>query len=274
MNEHLYGLAQGKITVERTPCRIAPKLVPRRPHGTLPVLISPHRTHADGLKISQISTKKLTSTMTTSRKPSTLNLEELQARAQLHGTLAQTPDVPLEAKTAAFFLGIHPKTMERWRTEKRPPHPMAMNAEGRSGIQVRYRVGELLDFIRQSQKQAETTGASPFVSHTVVNGKRQKPPLMAWATEESVEVETLDEPFFMTADGLVLSHCWDEDVPTIAERVMSGKSSIRWMSWDKALAAVWQDDRLRLGWLGHADVVAPSLRAVVEANRQAALSKI
>ncbi len=212
--------------------------------------------------------------MATFLKPSIPNLEEVQARAQLHGTLAQTPDVPLDAETAAFFLGVHPKTMERWRTEKRPPHPMAMNAEGRSGVQVRYRVGELLDFIRQSQTQAEITAASPFVSHTVVNGKRQKPSSMAWSTADNVEVEALDEPFFMTADGLVLSHSWDEDVAAIAERLASGKSSIRWMAWDKALAAVWQDDKLRLGWLGHADVVAPSLRAVVEANRRAALLKI
>lgn len=41
---------------------------------------------------------------------------------------------------------------------------MAMNAEGRSGVQVRYRVGELLDFIRQSQTQAEPTGGSPCVA--------------------------------------------------------------------------------------------------------------
>ena len=274
VNEHLYGLAQGKITVERTPCRIAPKLVPRRPHGTLPVLISPHRTHADGLKISQISTKKLTSTMTTSRKPSTLNLEELQARAQLHGTLAQTPDVPLDAETAAFFLGVHPKTMERWRTEKRPPHPMAMNAEGRSGVQVRYRVGELLDFIRQSQTQAEPAGASLFVSQKFANGKLQKPSSMAWATGDMVEMETLDEPFFMTADGLVLSHCWDEDVTAIAERLASGKGCVRWMAWDKALAAVWQDEPMRLEWLRHSDMVAPRLRDAVDALRRQHLSQM
>lgn len=212
--------------------------------------------------------------MATSGKPPIPNLEEVQARAQLHVTLAQTPDVPLDAETAAFFLSVHPKTMERWRTEKRPPHPMAMNAEGRSGVQVRYRVGELLDFIRQSQTQAEPTGASPFVSHTVVNGKRQKPSSMAWSIGDMVEVETLDEPFFITTDGLVLSHGWDEDVTVIAERLASGKSSIRWMAWDKALAAVWQDERLRLAWLGHADAVEPGLRAAVDANRQAALSRM
>lgn len=209
--------------------------------------------------------------MATSGKPPIPNLEEVQARAQLHVTLAQTPDVPLDAETAAFFLGVHPKTMERWRTEKRPPHPMAMNAEGRSGVQVRYRVGELLDFIRQSQTQAELTGASPFVSHTVLNGKRQKPSSMAWARGDMVEVETLDEPFFVTSDGLVTSHGWDEDVTTIAERLTLGNNSIEWMSWDKALARVWHDEHLRLDWLKHADIVTPDLRSVVEAKRKTAL---
>lgn len=182
--------------------------------------------------------------------------------------------MPLDAETAAFLLGIHPKTMERWRTEKRPPHSMAMNAEGRSGVHVRYRVGELLYFIRQSQTQAEPTGTSPFVSHTVVNGKQQKPSSMAWPIGEMVEVDTLHEPFFMTVDGLVMSHGRDEELTAIAERLASGKSSIRWMPGDKALAAVWQDDRMRLAWLGHADLVSPRLRAVAEANRQSALLRL
>lgn len=212
--------------------------------------------------------------MATSRKPPVPDLEEVQARAQLHAALANTPDVPLDSETAAFFLGVHPKTMERWRTEKRPPHPMAMNAEGRSGVQVRYRVGELLDFIRQSQTQAEPTGGSPFVSHKVMNGKRQKPSSMAWATADAVELETLDEPFFMTADGLVISHCWDEDVTAIAERLASGKSCVRWMAWDKALAAVWQNEPMRLEWLRHSNMVAPRLQDAVEALRRQHLSQI
>lgn len=209
--------------------------------------------------------------MTTLSKSPIPNLEEIQARAHLHEALIRTPDVPLDAGTAAFFLGVHPKTMERWRTEKRPPHPMTMNAEGRSGVQVRYRVGELLDFIRQSQKQAEPAGASPFVSHKVVNGKLQKPSSMAWATGDMVDVDSLDEPFFMTADGLVFAHCWEEDVTTIAERIASAKNGIRWMPWDTALSAVWDDDKLRLGWLKHSDTVEPELRAIVEAHRHGAM---
>lgn len=212
--------------------------------------------------------------MATSRKPPVPDLEEVQARAQLHAALANTPDVPLDSETAAFFLGVHPKTMERWRTEKRPPHPMAMNAEGRSGVQVRYRVGELLDFIRQSQTQAEPTGGSPFVSHKVMNGKRQKPSSMAWAIADAVELETLDEPFFMTADGLVISHCWDEDVTAIAERLASGKSCVRWMAWDKALAAVWQNEPMRLEWLRHSNMVAPRLQDAVDALRRQHLSQM
>ena len=139
---------------------------------------------------------------------------------------------------------------------------------------MQYRVGELLDFIRKSQTQPEPTGENLFVSHKVVNGKRQKPPSMAWATAETIEMEIFEEPFFMTAGELVLSHCWDEDVTAIAERLISGKSSIRWMTWDKALAAVWQDDRLRLNWLLHADSVAPTLRVAVQSLRDQTLFRI
>lgn len=210
----------------------------------------------------------------TTVKPPAPSFEDALARAALHEQLKNVPDVMLNREQAAFFLGCHPKKLERWRTEKRPPHPTAMNAEGRSGVQVQYRVGELLEFIRQSQTQAEATGASHFGSHKVVNGKRQKPFSMAWATADTVDVETLDEPFFMTADGLVFSHCWDEDVTSIAERMASGSNSIQWMAWDTALAKVWQDEGSRLEWLKHADVVTPEMRGLVNARRHATLSKI
>lgn len=210
----------------------------------------------------------------TTGKPPAPSFDDALARAALHEQLKNVPDVMLNREQAAFFLGCHPKKLERWRTEKRPPHPTTMNAEGRSGVQVQYRVGELLDFIRQSQTQSDTTGASPFVSHKVVNGKRQKPSSMAWAAGDTIEVETLDEPFFMTADGLVFSHCWDEDVTSIAERLASGKNSIRWMPWDAALAGVWHDECHRLEWLKHADMVTPELLVAVEAKRRTVLSKI
>ena len=45
-------------------------------------------------------------------------------------------------------------------------------------------------------------------------------------------------------------------------------------AWDKALAAVWLDDRLRLAWLRHADTVAPGLRAAAEEIRHTALSRM
>lgn len=212
--------------------------------------------------------------MTKKKSVKDLDFESVIARAALHEQLKNTPDVLLGHDQTAFFMGLHPKKLARWRHEKRPPHPMAMNAEGQSGVQVLYRVGELLDFIRQSQTQPEPTAVSSLVSHQVVNGKRQKPSSMAWATADTFEVETLEEPFFMTTDGLVSSHCWDEDVTAIAERLASRKNSIRWMVWDEALAAVWQDDRLRLAWLCHADSVAPTLRAAVKNLRDQALTRI
>jgi len=213
--------------------------------------------------------------MAAAQKPSIPDLEEVLARAQLHAQLSKTPDLVLDHRTAAFFLGVHCKKLERWRTERCPPHPVAMNAKDKSGVAVMYRVGELLAFIQQSQTRPEPKKADdPEKTHQVVGGKRVKPSDMPWVASATVEAETLEEPFFMTPDSLVLSHGWDEDVTTIAERLISGTSSIQWMPWDKALAAVWLDDRLRLAWLRHADTVAPGLRAAAEAHRHAALSKM
>ena len=80
-------------------------------------------------------------------------LDELLARAQLHEQLKNAPDLTLTADQAAFYLGVHPKKLERWRREKLPPYPASMNAEGRSGVQVLYTVGALNDFIRSSQQE-------------------------------------------------------------------------------------------------------------------------
>ena len=213
--------------------------------------------------------------MAAAQKPSIPDLDEVLARAQLHAQLSKAPDVVLDPRTAAFFLGVHCKKLERWRTERRPPHPVAMNAKDKSGVQVLYRVGELLAFIQQSQTRPEPKKAGdPEKTHKVVNGKRVKPSDMPWVASATVEVETLEEPFFMTPDGLILAHGWEEATTTIAERLVSGSSRIAWMAWDKALAAVWLDDRLRLAWLRHADTVAPGLRAAAEEIRHTALSRM
>ena len=212
--------------------------------------------------------------MTKAKLPAAPGFEDAIARAALHEKLKNVPDVMLNPEQAAFFIGCHPKKLERWRTEKRPPFPVAMNAVGKSGVQVQYRVGTLLDFIADSQIQATTNNsATPLATHKVVNGKRVKPDAMTWAAEDAIEVDELAEPFFMNDDGLVVAHGWDEAVSVIAERLTVQRTPIEWMAWDDALAKVWQDERLRLSWLAFADTVAPLLRNIVEAKRVAALAK-
>jgi hypothetical protein len=200
-------------------------------------------------------------------------LDELLARAQLHEQLKNAPDLTLTADQAAFYLGVHPKKLERWRGEKLPPYPASMNAEGRSGVQVLYTVGALNDFIRSSQQEPAPVDASGMTSTRVINGKRVKPGTMSWIGSESVDSDSLDEPFFMNTNGTTISHCWDEDVGTVAERLRAS-TPIQWMTWNKALAGVWQDDRLRLAWLRHADAVAPGLRDAVDALRKQNLSQM
>ena len=213
--------------------------------------------------------------MAAAQNPSIPDLEEVLARAQLHAQLSKAPDVVLDQHSAAFFLGVHCKKLERWRNGNLPPHPVAMNATGKQGVQVLYRVGELLAFIQQSQTRPDPEGDNTSTQvHRVVNGKRVKPSAMTWVASDAAEAEALEEPFFMTADGLILAHGWEEATTTIAERLVSGSSRIAWMAWDKALAAVWQDDRLRLGWLLHADDVAPALRPAAEALRHRALTQM
>jgi hypothetical protein len=213
--------------------------------------------------------------MATAKSRPIPNLEEVLLRASLHERLNNTPDVLLSIEVAAFFIDCHPKKLERWRTEKLPPFPVAMNANGKSGVQVQYRVGALLEFIRASEVQPVVdSGTAGFTAQKVVNGKRQKPDFMVWATGDPLEVEAIEEPFFIDGDGLVLAHGWQDDVSSIVERLVSHKMPITWMAWDTALAGVWQDERQRLGWLAHADTVSPDLRAAVESKRRAVLAKV
>lgn len=184
--------------------------------------------------------------------------EDLNARIALHKALQSTPDVTLGIAQAALFLGVNPTKLERWRNHHQPPHPVGMNGDERGGYEVRYRVGELQDFLRK----------------TMPSEIRIEPEGMKWFDGAVVQADEIEEPFFMDSDGLVLAHGWEDSVSTIAERLLSPSCRIDFMSWDNALACVWQDEVRRLSWLGHSDNVAPGLRAAVESKRQARLATI
>lgn len=211
--------------------------------------------------------------MTASKSKPAPSFENVFARAALHKQLENVPDVTLNHEQAAFFLGCHPKKLERWRTEKRPPFPIAMNAAGKSGVQVQYRVGTLLDFIRVSQIEAQTSSGTPYTTQKVVNGKRVTPNGLAWIANDSITIEDLAEPFFMNIDGLVIAHGLEESASAVAERLEILGTAIDWMTWDHALASVWEDEKLRLRWLALSDATSPSLREAVHAKRAHALAK-
>ena len=89
----------------------------------------------------------------------------------------------------------------------------------------------------------------------------------------AVEDEAAAMPFFVSVDGLVLSPCWDEPA-AMFESFWDDSTDVVWKAWPEALAAVWQDETARQGWLKTADQLAPGLRQRAEAIRHARLSGI
>lgn len=199
--------------------------------------------------------------------------ENLAARIALHQAVQSTPDVTLTINQAALFLGCHPKKLARWRNEERPPLPVNLNSEDKQGVEVRYRVGTLQDFVRQSRVASPSPESAGYKSEVVTDGKREAPSSMRWSDGSNVAAEDIEVPFFVGGHGLVLAYGWEDDVTIIAERLLSPSIGVSFMSWDSALAGVWQDEDRRLSWLAHADSVAPDLRAAVAQKRQAQLTK-
>ncbi len=82
------------------------------------------------------------------------------------------------------------------------------------------------------------------------------------------------EPFFVDSDGSVVSHARDEDKATNVSQSMPPSATVQWMTWDNALAKVWQDEESRLTWLAKSEPAFPGLREAVKARRDAILNKI
>ena len=58
------------------------------------------------------------------------------------------------------------------------------------------------------------------------------------------------------------------------ESFWDDSTDVVWKAWPEALAAVWQDETARQGWLKTADQLAPGLRQRAEAIRHKRLSSI
>jgi hypothetical protein len=80
-------------------------------------------------------------------------------------------------------------------------------------------------------------------------------------------------PFFVGADGLVVAYGLDKVLSEVVP-VQPPSATVQWMTWDSALAKVWQDEESRLNWLTKSEPTFPGLREAVEAHRNAILKKI
>ena len=190
----------------------------------------------------------------------------------------------LSAAKAALILDCSVVTLERRRKGGHPPPPAPNHAGGKKGNEVKYLASTLVEFIRglpicQPNPYPEKAAASVLAKNAAASreaalaktgAKRHQ---QKYCNGLAVEDEAAAMPFFVSVDGLVLSPCWDE--PTaMFESYWDDATDVAWKAWPEALAAVWQDETARQGWLKTADQLAPGLRQRAEAIRHARLSSI
>ena len=190
----------------------------------------------------------------------------------------------LSAAKAARILDCSVVTLERRRKRGHPPPPAPNHAGGIKGSEVKYLASTLVEFIRglpicQPNPYPEKAAASVLAKNAAASreaalaktgAKRHQ---QKYCNGLAVEDEAAAMPFFVSVDGLVLSPCWDE--PTaMFESYWDDATDVAWKAWPEALAAVWQDETARQGWLKTADQLAPGLRQRAEAIRHARLSSI
>ena len=190
----------------------------------------------------------------------------------------------LSAAKAALILDCSVVTLVRRRKRGHPPPPAPNHAGGIKGSEVKYLASTLVEFIRglpmcQPNPYPEKAAASVLAKNAAASreaalaktgAKRHQ---QKYCNGLAVEDEAAAMPFFVSVDGLVLSPCWDE--PTaMFESYWDDATDVAWKAWPEALAAVWQDETARQGWLKTADQLAPGLRQRAEAIRHARLSSI
>ena len=190
----------------------------------------------------------------------------------------------LSAGKAALILDCSVGTLERRRKGGHPPPPAPNHAGGKKGNEVKYLASTLVEFIRGlpiSQPNPYPEKADPSVLAKNAAASREaalaktgaKRHQQKYCNGLAVEDEAAAMPFFVSVDGLVLSPCWDEPA-AMFEWYWDDSTDVAWKGWPEALAAVWQDETARQGWLKTADQLAPGLRQRAEAIRHARLSSI
>ena len=190
----------------------------------------------------------------------------------------------LSSAKAALILDCSVGTLERRRKGGHPPPPAPNHAGGKKGNEVKYLASTLVEFIRGlpiSQPNPYPEKADPSVLAKNAAASREaalaktgaKRHQQKYCNGLAVEDEAAAMPFFVSVDGLVLSPCWDEPA-AMFESYWDDSTDVAWKAWPEALAAVWQDETARQGWLKTADQLAPGLRQRAEAIRHARLSSI
>ena len=190
----------------------------------------------------------------------------------------------LSSAKAALILDCSVGTLERRRKGGRPPPPAPNYAGGTKGNEVKYLASTLVEFIRglpmcqpnpypekaDPSVLAKNAAASREAALAKTGAKRHQ---QKYCNGLAVEDEAAAMPFFVSVDGLVLSPCWDEPA-AMFESYWDDSTDVAWKGWPEALAAVWQDESTRQGWLKTADELAPGLRQRAEAIRHARLSRV
>lgn len=210
----------------------------------------------------------------------------------------------LSAAKAAVILDCSVVTLERRRKSKLPPPPAPNHIGGKKGNEVKYLASTLVEYIRglpisQPAIYPETPNPSAISEGAAENAteppKKNDPSVLAknaaastkkalaqtgaqrhlhkYCNGLAVEEEAALMPFFVSPQGLVLSPCWDEPA-AMFESYWDDSTDVKWKAWPDALAAVWQDESARQGWLKTADQLAPGLRQRAEAIRHKILSSI
>lgn len=189
----------------------------------------------------------------------------------------------LSTAKAALFLCCSESTLERRRKSQQPPPPALNYAGGRKGEEVRYLANTLVEFIRGQT----ITQANPFTEvlptplainaaaarRTALSATGARRHLAKYGIGLAVESELANMPFFVSMGGVFLSPCWDEPA-LMLESFLDESTDVVWMDWANALAAVWQYESARQGWLKAADRTTPSIRQCAEAIRHSRLSSI
>ena len=190
----------------------------------------------------------------------------------------------LSAAKTALILDCSVVTLERRRKKKEPPPPAPNHVGGKKGNEVKYLASTLVEYIRglpisQPNTYQETVNPSALAvnaaasTETALAQTGAQRHLHKYCNGLAVEEEAALMPFFVSPQGLVLSPCWDESA-AMFESYWDDSTDVKWKAWPEALAAVWQDESTRQGWLKTADQLAPGLRQRAEAIRHKRLSSI